>query len=53
MKDEKLGEVIAAVARCHTRSTTPPAPQPYAIAHLGHAHLLKPPGWPMADAEAA
>jgi len=30
-----------------------PAPQPYAIAHLGHAHLLTPPGWPMADAEAA
>jgi len=25
-----------------------PAPEPYAIAHLGHAHLLKPPGWPMA-----
>lgn len=22
-------------------------PVPYAIAHLGHAHLLKPPGWPM------
>ena len=22
-------------------------PQPYAIAHLGHAHLLEVPGWPM------
>ena len=30
-----------------------PAPEPYAIAHLGHAHLMKPPGWPMAEAAAA
>lgn len=30
-----------------------PAPVPYAIAHLGHAHLLKPPGWPIAEERAA
>ena len=24
-----------------------PPPKPYVISHLGHAHFLGPPGWPM------
>jgi len=28
-------------------------PQPYALAHLGHAHQIAPPNWPMVQEEAA